>query len=67
MDFSRPGDPPQTTSQALERGSVLILTDDARRKWRHGIAKRKKERSGHQRKRRLSLTFRTVRTDGNSE
>ena len=67
MDFSRPGDPPQAKSQALERGSALILTDDARKKWRHGIAKRKKERSGHQRKRRLSLTFRTVRVDGSSE
>ena len=67
MDFSRPGDPPQAKSQVLERGSALILTDDARKKWRHGIAKRKKERSGHQRKRRLSLTFRTVRVDGSSE
>ena len=68
MDFSRPGDPPQAKSHVLlERGSVLILTEDARKKWRHGIAKRKKERSGHQRKRRLSLTFRTVRADGSSE
>ena len=68
MDFSRPGNPPQAKSQVLlERGSALILTEDARKKWRHGIAKRKKERSGHQRKRRLSLTFRTVRADGSSE
>ena len=67
MDFFRPGDPPQAKSQALERGSALILTEDARKKWRHGIAKRKKERSGHQRQRRLSLTFRTVRVDGKNE
>ena len=68
MDFLRPGNQPQAKSQVvLERGSALILTDDARTKWRHGIAKRQKERSGRQRKRRLSLTFRTVRADGRSE
>ena len=67
MDFSRTGDrPPATSRVMLERGSALILTEDARKKWRHGIAKRRKERSGRQRKRRLSLTFRTVLADSGS-
>ena len=65
MDFSRPDDGFQAKSHMmLERGSALILTGDARKKWRHGIAKRRKERDGRPRKRRLSLTFRTVLADG---
>ena len=64
MEFSRvgrDGDDPRTESMTLERGSALVLTGEARREWRHGIAKRRKERDGRERKRRLSLTFRTVR------
>ena len=64
MDFSRvgrDGDDPRTASMTLERGSALVLTGEARSEWRHGIAKRRKERDGRERKRRLSLTFRTVR------
>lgn len=64
MEFSRvgrAGDDPMTASMTLERGSALVLTGEARREWRHGIAKRRKERDGRERKRRLSLTFRTVR------
>ena len=41
-------------------GSALILSDAARREWRHGIAKRKKEPDGRRRSTRISLTFRTV-------
>lgn len=47
----------------LERGSVLILTADSRNQWMHGIDKRKTEKSpGGQRnrRRRVSLTFRTM-------
>jgi alkylated DNA repair dioxygenase AlkB len=41
----------------LERRSALVLHGDARYKWRHGIAARKKDK-GIARHRRLSLTFR---------
>lgn len=47
----------------LEEGSALLMTHDARWRWFHGIAKRKKERTEQgwrPRKRRVSLTFRTV-------
>ena len=51
----------------LEQGSALLMTGDARWRWFHGIAKRQKERTdggSRMRKRRLSLTFRTVLYDG---
>ena len=51
----------------LEEGSALLMTGDARSRWLHGIAKRLKERTdggSRLRKRRLSLTFRTVLYDG---
>ena len=63
MDFSRSdGDTEAKSHMMLERGSALILTDDARKKWRHGIAKRLTEGPHRERKRRrrVSLTFRTV-------
>ena len=47
----------------LEQGSALLMTGDARWRWFHGIAKRQKERTDHgsrPRRRRVSLTFRTV-------
>jgi hypothetical protein len=47
----------------LEQGSLLILADDARYKWRHAIPGRKNDRVDGQvirRGRRVSLTFRTV-------
>ncbi len=47
----------------LAPGSALVITGDARYRWMHGIAKRKRERDGagwRPRKRRVSLTFRTV-------
>ena len=44
----------------LERGSCVVLTEEARYKWQHGIAPRKRERDGIRRGRRVSLTFRTV-------
>ena len=47
----------------LQRGSALILTGAARFCWMHAIDKRKAEKDGSRqraRRRRLSLTFRTV-------
>ena len=47
----------------LQRGSALILTGESRFLWMHGIDKRKSERdehSQHERRRRVSVTFRTV-------
>ena len=48
----------------LENGSALIVTGEARTRWLHGIAARKREKAddgeSRPRKRRVSLTFRTV-------
>ena len=47
----------------LQRGSCVLLTGESRSEWQHGIAPRKTELTEHgrrDRKRRLSLTFRTV-------
>ncbi len=47
----------------LAQGSVLILTADSRSRWMHGIDKRRTEKSPlgpRGRRRRLSLTFRTM-------
>lgn len=60
MDFSERDD---KTPALLKRGSCVLLTGHSRSDWQHGIAPRKSEvlDSGRrQRKRRLSLTFRTV-------
>ena len=49
----------------LEPGSALIMRGEARSRWLHGIAKRKRERTDdgwRPRNRRISLTFRTVLT-----
>ena len=51
----------------LEPGSALIMTGQARARWLHGIAKRKREWTDdgwRPRKRRISLTFRTVLAEG---
>ena len=53
----------ENQSILLEEGSALVLTGEARRDWMHGIAKRKTEPSPAgrvPRRRRVSLTFRTV-------
>ena len=62
MDFthSKTG---EKTSLLLEPRSLLLLTDDARYLWKHGIAHRKMDRHQGQsikRGRRISLTFRKV-------
>ena len=65
MDF-RPLDADRSTTEhmPLAPGSALVLSDDARYRWLHGIAKRRRERlrkgGWRPRKRRVSVTFRTV-------
>lgn len=47
----------------LPRRSLVIISEDARYKWKHGIAKRKSDMMGGQktaRGRRISITFRQV-------
>ena len=60
MDFRNP-ETGQRQSLLLEPRSLLVLSDDARYLWQHGIARRKTDRwhgSTIPRKRRLSVTFR---------
>lgn len=66
MDFSlRKGD---KLPAMLERGSCVVLTEDSRYKWQHGIAARRTEKDGTKRGRRVSLTFRTVENrDGSND
>ena len=66
MDFRAIGGD-EKAQLLLERGSALVLTEAARNRWCHGIAKRKSEFIGsirRPRERRLSLTFRTVQLSG---
>jgi alkylated DNA repair dioxygenase AlkB len=54
-------------SLLLERGSLVVLAEDARYKWRHAIPGRKTDKVGGRalpRGRRVSLTFRTVIVEG---
>ena len=65
MDFRPLGaDRSGTLRMVLAPGSALILSGDARHRWLHGIAKRRRERLEHggwrPRERRVSVTFRTV-------
>jgi alkylated DNA repair dioxygenase AlkB len=63
MDFRRPSDN-RRESILLEPRSLLILTDEARYDWQHGIARRKSDRWQTQRlhrSRRLSVTFRALK------
>ncbi len=62
MDFVQEKDG-RKTSILLEPRSLLILRDEARYRWKHGIAARKTDRHGDLRilrGRRVSLTFRNV-------
>ena len=48
----------------LDVGSILVLTGAARNKWMHGIARRRVDGRGsdkRERQRRVSVTFRTVK------
>ena len=65
MDFRPLGGTKEETKQILlEEGSALVLVGEARDRWLHGISRRKRERYGNgdwrDRRRRVSLTFRTV-------
>jgi alkylated DNA repair dioxygenase AlkB len=60
MDFRNIKDGRQE-SMLLQPRSLLVLSDEARYEWQHGIARRKKDRWNGQtipRSRRLSVTFR---------
>ena len=61
MDFSENWK--EKNPALLKQGSVVLLTGPARSEWQHGIAPRKSElmeNGRRDRKRRLSMTFRTV-------
>jgi alkylated DNA repair dioxygenase AlkB len=63
MDFRRP-DTGERQSLMLQPRSLLVLSDEARYKWQHGIARRKTDRwNGDvlRRERRLSVTFRLLK------
>jgi len=65
MNFSNPMTN-QITDQVLEARSIVVLTKSARRIWRHGISARLTDRVNGNvvpRRRRISLTFRTVNVD----
>jgi alkylated DNA repair dioxygenase AlkB len=64
MDFRRPADG-RRESLRLEPRSLLVLSDEARYGWEHGIARRKSDAWGGlrwARSRRLSITFRSLKT-----
>ena len=56
----RPPSGGSKVAQLLDRRSVAIMKGDARYKWTHEIPNRKNEPNGITRRRRISLTFRTV-------
>jgi alkylated DNA repair dioxygenase AlkB len=63
MDFRRVADG-RRESLLLEPRSLLVLSDEARYEWEHGIAPRKKDRwrgGPVPRSRRVSVTFRQVK------
>jgi alkylated DNA repair dioxygenase AlkB len=62
MDFDHPNSASRH-SLLLEPRSLVVMTDEARYEWRHGIARRKKDRwlgSLLLRRRRLSVTSRRL-------
>lgn len=57
------GGPSESEEILLDVGSILVLRGDARNKWMHGIVKRRFDGVGRHRRprrRRVSVTFRTV-------
>ena len=63
IPFGRSAVAAETEEIFLDVGSILVLRGDARTKWMHGIVKRRTDgqgRSRRQRRRRVSVTFRTV-------
>jgi alkylated DNA repair dioxygenase AlkB len=66
MDFRRVKDG-RREAMLLEPRSLLVLSDDARYEWEHGIARRKNDRwhgSLMPRSRRISVTFRRSKNTG---
>ena len=63
MDFVRPSGPPEWKQQChshyLPVNSLMVMKGEARYDWKHGIAKRVKDR-GVIRSRRVSVTFRCM-------
>ena len=57
MEFTK-GD--MTHGMYLAKGSLVCLAGSARWEWKHGIKPRKTDGDGRTRKRRVSVTFRTV-------
>lgn len=63
MDFTNKDDKSQKIPAWLAPRSLVVLSDEARYKWLHGIAARKSDvwdGQKHERGRRVSLTFRKV-------
>jgi alkylated DNA repair dioxygenase AlkB len=66
MDFRRIRDG-RRESLLLEQRSLLVLSDESRYEWEHGIARRKKDRwngTWISRARRISVTFRNLKSAG---
>lgn len=62
MDFEQ-ADTGELRSMWLEPRSLVVLRQDARYRWKHGIAARLTDGPGMTRGRRISMTFRTVILD----
>lgn len=63
IPYGRTAGAADTEEVFLDVGSMLVLRGDARTKWMHGIVKRRSDghgRAKRQRRRRVSVTFRTV-------
>jgi len=60
MRFEEIGNEKRTVDCWLPPKSLIVLTGDARYKWRHSIAARKSDRNHGKRSTRISLTFRSV-------
>ena len=60
MIFREDESPQHKVARVLERGSVTIMTRDARYRWSHEIPMRSKEPNGLVRGRRVSVTLRKV-------
>lgn len=64
IPVGRSADRAERQEVLLNVGSILVLTGAARNKWMHGIARRKADGRGpdkRERQRRVSVTFRTVK------
>ena len=70
MRFTSLAEPPQVKDVMLEPGSLVVLNDESRYRWRHEIPSRLVDKVGdHEftRGRRVSITLRTVSLDASSD